>query len=119
MESLAQLHKASSESVEEIRTAASKLDEVLASIQKNLSEQSLRRNQDEILAELLRQGASGEYLDYASAEQAFMAVQMLAFETGDDVLLDEIDALADSLENDERFRPSHFAKLLSELGEND
>lgn len=118
-ESLAQLHKAGSASIDEIRAAADKLDAVLASMHDAVSERSLRRNRDEILAELLRQGAAGQYLDYASAEQAFMAVQMLAFDTGDNALLDDIDALADSLENDERFRPAHFARLLGGIGESE
>jgi hypothetical protein len=114
--SLAQLHKASSESIDEIHIAASRLDAVLATVQKSIGQQSLQRSQEKLLAELLRQGAAGEFLDYASAEQAFMAVQMLAFEIDDDALLDEIDGLANSLDNDERFRPANFAKLLGALG---
>jgi len=32
---------------------------------------------------VLETGAEGNYLDYVSAEQAFMAVQMLVIEIGD------------------------------------
>ena len=60
-------------------------------------------------------GAAGEFLDYASAEQAFMAVQMLSFELNDTALQDEIDSLAQSLENDERYRPSQFARFLRQF----
>ena len=116
-ESLASLHIAGSQSVEDIRAAAARLDAVFASMQKSLGEQVLRQNQGAILAEILRSGAAGEFLDYASAEQAFMAVQMLAFELNDITLQDEIDTLAQSLDNDERYRPSQFARLLRQLGD--
>ena len=65
----------------------------------------------------LRSGAAGEFLDYASAEQAFMAVQMLSFELKDTALQDEIDSLAQSLENDEQYRPLQFARLLRRLSD--
>jgi len=113
--SLASLHVAGSQSVEEVRAAAAELDAVFASIQKSISEQKLLGNQGEILSEILRSGAAGEFLDYASAEQAFMAVQMLSFELNDAALQDEIDALAQSLENDERYRPTQFARLLRQF----
>ena len=62
---------------------------------------------------MLELGASGNYLDYASAEQAFMAVQMLALELGDAELIAELDRLADSLDDEDRFRPSQFRRLLA------
>ena len=109
-ESLAELHKAASQSVEQVQAAAADLDVVLASVQKSVNERVLNRN--EILEQILQQGAAGDYLDYASAEQAFMAVQMLAYETNNVELQNEIDALADSLQDDERYRPAQFARLL-------
>jgi hypothetical protein len=47
-----------------------------------------------------------------------MAVQMLVIELGDSELEAELDALANSLNNDERYRPSEFRNLLSRLREN-
>ena len=73
----------------------------------------------QILREILATGAQGNYLDYASAEQAFMAVQMLIFEIGDADLEDELVALGDALQNDERYRPAQFASLLAAIGESD
>ena len=46
-----------------------------------------------------------------------MAVQMLAFELGDADLEAELDQLADSLEDDERYRPAQFARLLRSSAE--
>ena len=60
----------------------------------------------------VRFGARGNFLDYVSAEQAFMAVQMLVFEIGDADLEAELDQLAASLEDDERYRPAQFARLM-------
>jgi hypothetical protein len=116
-ESLSLLHAAGSQSVEKIQSAAASLDAVLVSVQKSLSEQALNKQQNAILDQILRQGAAGEFLDYASAEQAFMAVQMLSFELKDITLQDEIDTLAKSLDDDERYWPSQFARLLRRLGD--
>lgn len=66
---------------------------------------------------VLETGAEGNYLDYVSAEQAFMAVQMLVIEIDDPDLEAELDALANSLNDDERYRPAQFARLLSNLRE--
>ncbi len=41
-----------------------------------------------------------------------MAVQMLAFELDDAALQAEIDTLAEALDDDERYRPEQFARLL-------
>ena len=71
----------------------------------------------EILSELLATGAEGNYLDYVSAEQAFMAVQMLVIEIDDPAMEAELDTLADSLDDDELFSPGQFARLLARLGE--
>ena len=66
---------------------------------------------------MIATGADGNYLDYISAEQAFMAVQMLVIELDDPYLEDQLDRIADTLNNDERFRPSQFAAMLAALAE--
>ena len=68
---------------------------------------------------VLETGAEGNYLDYVSAEQAFMAVQMLVIEIDDPDLEAELDALANSLNDDERYRPAQFAQLLEDLRTSD
>jgi|GEM_PF-5156415 len=44
-----------------------------------------------------------------------MAVQMLVFELSDADLEREIGELADSLQDDERYRPGQFSRLLASL----
>ncbi len=113
--SLTRLHLAGSQSAEAIQTAAAELDTELRRLQGNLSEGQFRNSERRILAEILDFGAAGNFLDYESAEQAFMAVQMLVFELRDDELQAEIDALGDALEDDERYRPTQFARLLEQF----
>ena len=113
------LHVAGSASVEAIQNAAQELDRILAGLQSRLTAGSLRNREQAILQEILSFGAAGNFLDYVSAEQAFMAVQMLAFEIGDAELEAELDELAQSLEDDERYRPAQFARLFrSSAGNN-
>jgi len=109
---LRKLHVSGSASVESIQNSAQALDRVLAGMQSRLSAGSLRNRERAILEEILSFGADGNFLDYVSAEQAFMAVQMLVFEIGDENLEAELDQLAASLEDDERYRPAQFARLL-------
>ncbi len=46
-----------------------------------------------------------------------MAIQMLAFENGDQALQNYLDILAVAVEDDERFRPAEFARLLRALND--
>lgn len=109
---LADLHVAGSSSVESIRTAAAALDAILQRIESRLSPGTIRNRGDAVLHEILASAAEGNFLDYASAEQAFMAVQMLAIELNDRDLEATLDDLAKSLEDDERYQPRRFAGLL-------
>ena len=118
VDALRRLHAAGSSSVGAIRGAAAELDAILARMESRLTPAKLRNRNRQLLEEVLNTGAEGNYLDYVSAEQAFMAVQMLVIELGDSQLEAELDALADSLNNDERYRPSEFRNLLSRLREN-
>jgi hypothetical protein len=109
------LHVAGDDTVAAIQAAARSLDAVFARVQSNLSDSSIRSSERQVLEQILQTGADGEFLDYVSAEQAFMAVQMLAFELNDAALQTELDALAEVLDNDERYRPAQFARLLRNL----
>ena len=112
---LRRLHAAGSESVESIRTAAQGLDELLARLDAAVTPVKISSLESRILEAVLEAGANGSYLDYASAEQAFMAVQMLVIELDDAELEAALDQLADSLSDDERYRPAQFATLLDDL----
>ena len=88
-------------------------------IESRLTPAKIHDQQRQLLEEVLNTGAEGNYLDYISAEQAFMAVQMLVIELDDPELEAELDALANSLDNDERYRPSQFTRLRAGLKSND
>lgn len=115
IDALKRMHRASSSSVEAIRSAAADLDAILARMESRLTPAKLQGREFSILEEVLATGAEGNYLDYVSAEQAFMAVQMLVIELNDPDLEAELDTLANSLNNDERYRPSEFRALLDNL----
>ncbi len=112
---LRRLHAAGTESVDSIRTAAAALDDLLAGLDKAVTPARIGKLESKILEAVLEAGAAGNYLDYASAEQAFMAVQMLVIELNDPELEASLDELAESLSNDERYRPAQFATLLDDL----
>jgi hypothetical protein len=114
---LVELHVAGSASVESIQAAAHNLDGLLSRLQDRVTPASLRNRERQLLREILATGAAGNYLDYASAEQAFMAVQMLVFEIGDETLEAALDPLGDALQNDERYSPARFAMLLTAIGD--
>ena len=80
-----------------------------------MSSASLRDRERSILEEILSFGAAGNFPDYVSAEQAFMAVQMFVFEIGDAELAAKLDRLAEALADDERYRPAEFARLLGHI----
>jgi hypothetical protein len=111
------LHRAGGDNVAAIREAARDLDVILARLQSRVSEQSLRGREMLLLSEILATGAEGNYIDYISAEQAFMAVQMLVIESDDPRLEEQLDQVADTLNNDERYRPAQFAAMLATLAE--
>ena len=114
---LVALQRAGSDNVDSIRAAASRLDAILADLQKRLSPERMRGRELQLLREVLATGAEGNYLDYISAEQAFMAVQMLVIELDNPYLEDQLDRIADTLNNDERYHPSQFAAMLAALAE--
>lgn len=114
---LRNLHVANGDSIDAIRTAAASLDEVLARLQSQVGKSTLKNQELRILREILATGAEGNFLDYAAAEQAFMAVQMLVFEIGDSDLQEQLDRLGDSLLDDERYRPAQFARLLAGMAD--
>lgn len=116
---LVELHVAGGSNIDRTRRAATNLDGLLRRLAGSLSPDTLERGQRRILREILSLGANGNFIDYASAEQAFMAVQMLVFEIDDPELAARLDPLGDALDDDERYRPAIFARLLAELDPNE
>lgn len=116
---LVNLHQSGGSSVADIQAAARALDNSLAKLQRELSPSRLRNRELPLLRELLATGAEGNFLDYITAEQAFMAVQMLVIAIGDPALESRLDAIADTLNDDERYRPARFAAMLGSLSDSD
>jgi hypothetical protein len=114
---LVALHRAGSNNIDAIREAAAALDVVPARLQGQLPPRKLRGREMQLLREVLGTGAEGSYIDYISAEQAFMAVQMLVIEIDDPWLEDQLDRIVDMLNNDERYRPAQFAAMLATRSE--
>ena len=114
---LRRLHAASNSSATAMPESIGAMDRSLERLQARASADALRNNEQRLLREILEVGAEGNFLDYASAEQAFMAVQMLVIEIGDPALEERLTPLGDSLDDDERYRPSTFARLLAALTE--
>lgn len=112
---LVELHVAGSSDIGRLRRAATNLDSLLLRLDASLSPDVLERSQRRILREILSLGANGNFIDYVSAEQAFMAVQMLVFDIDDPELAAGLDPLGDALNDDERYRPATFARLLADL----
>lgn len=109
---LVRLHESASGNVAALRDAARNLDAQLRDLQSRLDETAIRGKGRAILGEILATAAAGNLLDYSSAEQAFMAVQMLAIELDDARLESALDELARTLQDDERYAPRQFARLL-------
>jgi len=112
---LAALHVAASDSAAAMRSAAARFDTTLAALDTRVGRARFAGRERELLREILAAGAAGNFADYASAEQAFMAVQMLVFEIREPALEEALGALGDSLEDDERYRPGQFRRLLDDL----
>ncbi len=110
---LERLHAAGGLGAEETVAAARSIESLLTQMQERVQSQGIDRKAESILQELLSLGADGEFLDYISAEHAFLAVQMLAYELRDTALIDRLDRLAASLDNDERYQARLFADLLA------
>lgn len=114
---LQNLHAAAGGDRTEFIESIGDMDLALSNLQSQTTAQSLRSRERRVLREMLEAGAEGNFLDYASAEQAFMAVQMLVLELGDSQLEEKLTPLGDALDDDERYEPAVFAQLLSALND--
>jgi hypothetical protein len=73
-------------------------------------------DRDAMLSAILAAAERGEFPDYSAAEQAAMAVTLLLASSGRRLDSDpRIEALFADLEDDERYDPARFARVLSRL----
>jgi len=65
---------------------------------------------------IVADAAEGRLVDYGAAEQVYLAVDSLSLMLGDDARLRRsVDALFESVESDQTYRPDHFARAARAL----
>ncbi|MGB0513299.1 MAG: multiheme c-type cytochrome [Wenzhouxiangellaceae bacterium] len=105
------LHLSTTRGREPLRGAAAELGAALDDLRRlaadrDYSEQEMR----EIRKLLLERAGDGQYGDFTSAEQAFLAVETLTIELGESQALDSsLDAWFDTLASEHDFNPAGYA----------
>jgi len=117
-ERVGKLHRSTLRGREQLRGAAGDLAAALDGMvelatTRDFSEQDMRA----IRRLLLERAAQGEYADFTSAEQAFLAVETLSIELGEFKQLDtSLNAWFDTLTSEHDFRPRRYATVAREVG---
>ncbi|MBX3703289.1 MAG: hypothetical protein KF822_05905 [Steroidobacteraceae bacterium] len=117
-EATTRLHRAANEGMPALREAAQSLQrEIPALRQWSGARRFAAADRDAMLSAILAAAGRGEFPDYSAAEQAVMAVTLLLAASGRTLDSDpRIEALFADLQDDERYDPARFARLLSRLG---
>jgi hypothetical protein len=117
VDSVRALHVAAIQGRRQVADASLRIDSVLSRIDHSLTTKKLSGSDvDGILRELVNAAAAGEFLDYSSAEQAIMAVDMLLSEArrGGEYAI-ALDNLYDTVADEERFQAAQFSKAMQSL----
>ncbi|HEU0226076.1 MAG TPA: multiheme c-type cytochrome [Steroidobacteraceae bacterium] len=111
------LHRAANEGMPALRDAAAALRQEMPALRDwAAGRRPGADDRDAVLAAILAAAGRGEFPDYAAAEQAAMAVTLLLAASGRTLDSDpRIEALFADLEDDERYDPARFARILSRL----
>ena len=107
------LHQSASSSRAAVGEAAKAIENALASLAKSLVTRTYTKDDMRKLRKsLLDKSASGEYRDFTSAEQVFLAVETLSLSLGQsDKYATSLDKLFASVENEDNFVPRSFAVI--------
>ncbi len=114
------LHRSTTQGSAPLRDSARRLDDMLSEMTDLISRHEYS-DQDiqQIRRRLLERSAQGEYRDFTSAEQAFLAVETLSLELGDQERIAlSLDAWFESLSNEHDFDPGRFAAVARQIGDN-
>jgi hypothetical protein len=116
---LEELQRAANEDRVAVAPAAAALHLQLESLGRTLASSPISlADRQAMLTAVLRASAAGAYPDYASAEQAAMAVVvLLADANGNERREADLDALFAALDDDTAFDQRRFARMLGRLGE--
>jgi hypothetical protein len=117
VDSVRALHVAAIQGRRQVADASLRVDSVLSRIDHSLTTKKLSGSDvDGILRELVNAASAGEFLDYSSAEQAVMAVDMLLAESrrGRDHA-DALNSLYDTVADEDEYQASRFSKAMQSL----
>jgi hypothetical protein len=115
-----ELQEAAGESREQIASISAQLMRLVGqALQETQSRRWAREDYSKMLGELLRMGGGGEFRDYASAEQAVMAVELLMIDTGSaDRFRKQLDELYEILRDEDGYRPARLMDAMKRLSAN-
>jgi hypothetical protein len=105
-----ELQEAAGEGRAQIASMSAQLMRVVGqALQDTQARRWAREDYSRMLGELLRMGAGGEFRDYASAEQAVMAVELLMIDVGSaERFRKQLDELYDILRDEDGYRPQRL-----------
>lgn len=118
-EQVGRLHASTTRGREELRSQAGRLDGILDDLVGSLGGHDYSAgNMRAIRLELLDKARRGEYHDFTSAEQAFLAVETLCIELGEyDQLASSLDAWFETVRDEHAFDPGGYAAVARQFRE--
>ena len=111
------LHKSSLSTKAELKTSVAALSAIINGLDKSLANKRYTTGQTKaVRSRLLTQAAKGEYRDFSAAEQAFLAIESITIALKQDVALENaLNALYDTLNNEDRFSPQQFKSVAAKV----
>jgi hypothetical protein len=118
-EQVGRLHAATTRGRDELRSQAGRLDGILDDLVGSLGSHDYSDGDMRgIRLELLDKARRGEYHDFTSAEQAFLAVETLCIELGEyDQLSSSLDAWFETVRDEHDFDPGRYAAVARQFRE--
>ncbi len=110
------VHEATANEREAMAERSGELGVVVQALQDKLQQIRVDRQAAAIRKTIIELGASGEFRDYSGAEQAVMALDLLAFTlNGEKQRRQDTDKLYELLKDDSQYKPDGFAKTIAQL----
>ncbi|WP_101757804.1 cytochrome c family protein [Oceanicoccus sp. KOV_DT_Chl] len=107
------MHAASVTNKSALKKAVADLSGIVTALEKPLTATKYTAQQTRsVRARLLKQAAAGEYRDFSTAEQAFLAIESITIALKQDGQLEkQLDSLYGTLEDEDRFKPQQFKSV--------
>lgn len=118
--SLRALHTSSTQGRAAIKQAATKVGANLESLASTLAERQYgKADMQKLRKTLLQKSATGEFRDFTSAEQIFLAVETLSISLGEDKkYAKQLDRLFATVEDEDKYIPKSFAAVANQFAKN-